>query len=132
MLEIGIDIVNLADMTETLKRSGDIFLKRVYSPAEIKQGKGCENPMAFFASAFAAKEAVFKALKLTWQPGIDLRHIEVSRGPLGEPLITLSGRIGELAAAKGEHEMAISLSYETTIAIAMVVFLFRKQEADFR
>jgi holo-[acyl-carrier protein] synthase len=132
MLEIGIDIVNLVHMTETLQRSGDIFVERVYSPAEIKLAKACENSMAFFASAFAAKEAVFKALKLTWQPGIDLRQIEVGRGPLGEPLITLSGRIGELAAAKGEYEMAISLSYETTIAIAMVVFQFRKQEPDFR
>ncbi len=107
-----------------MQRSGDVFLERVYSPAEIVKGKGCESPLYYFASAFAAKEAVFKALTLSWQPGIDLRNIEISRGSSGEPLLTLSGRIAEIAAEKGKYEGSISLSYETTIAIAMVVFQF--------
>lgn len=61
-------------------------------------------PRCFFATAFAAfaaKEAVFKALTLSWQPGVDFRKIEVSRGAAGKPLVALSGQVESIAQAKG-------------------------------
>lgn len=122
MLNIGIDLVNLEDMADTLQRSGEIFLRRVYSSREIMWANTCSNPLAYYASAFAAKEAVFKALTLTWANGINLYDIEVLRGCLGEPLLELSGSVRAAAEAVGKYEFRLSISYERHTAVAAVVY----------
>ena len=121
MLGIGMDIISMNRMAETMQRSGDIFLRRAFSPSEIQRGKQSDNPVAFFATAFAAKEAVFKALALSWDQDIDLRNMEVCRGPVGEPLMELSGQVERIAREKGCVHVMLSLSYETDSAVAMVV-----------
>jgi holo-[acyl-carrier protein] synthase len=123
MLGIGVDIIDMNRMAETMHRSGDLFLKRAFSPVEIQTGKQSENPIAFYATAFAAKEAVFKALTLSWKLGIDLRDIEVCRGPFGEPAVKLSGQVERIAREKGVGHVMLSLSYEMDVAIAMVVLV---------
>lgn len=121
MQGIGIDIIELSRMRETIQRSGDVFLKRVFSAREIQYGRNHENPNRFFASAFAAKEAVFKALVLAWDSGVDLREIEINRGAYGEPLALLKGAVKTLAEAKGCSRLLISLSYETDLAVALAM-----------
>jgi holo-[acyl-carrier protein] synthase len=123
MLGIGIDIIELSRMRETIQRSGDIFLKRVFSAREIETGKRREDPNSFFASAFAGKEAVFKALTLDWDRGVDFKDIEISRGKSGEPLVLLSGTVRAQAKAKGCPQVLLSLSYETNLAVAMAIAL---------
>ena len=118
---IGVDIISLARMAETIERSGEIFLKRVFSPAEIELARRSENQTAFFATAFAAKEAAFKALTLSWDQGVDLRDMEVTRGPVGEPIMKLSGNVEKLAREKGCNGILISLSYETDHAIGVAM-----------
>ena len=121
MLGIGVDIISMHRMAETIGRSGDIFLKRVFTSSEIERGRQSENQIAFFATAFAAKEAVFKALVLSWEPGLDLRDMEVERGAVGEPLLKLSGQVARIAREKGCTRVLISLSYETEHAVAMAI-----------
>ncbi len=118
MMGIGVDISSMKIMAETLDRSGNLFLRRVFTSDEITQGKTGENPIAFFATAWAAKEATFKALVLTWDQGIDLRDMEVTRGPAGEPLMNLSGAVKRIAREKGCARVLISLSYESEHAVA--------------
>ena len=124
MLGVGVDLVNLQEMQETLQRSGDLFLTRVYCAEEIAQGQSCELPIHFFAGAFAIKEAVFKALKLSWQSGVDFREIKVNRGEAGEPVVVLKGKVGEIAAKKKMACMDVSISYEKSMAIGFVVAQF--------
>lgn len=119
MKGIGIDIITLSRMDETVQRSGNLFLKRTFSEKEQQTARASENANKFFASAFAAKEAVFKALG--WEQDIDFREIEVSRGSSGEPLVNLCGTIGARASAKGFTRVLLSLSYETNLAVAMAV-----------
>ena len=121
MLGIGVDIISMVRMAETLDRSGDVFLKRVFSANEIALGCRSANPTAFFAMSFAAKEATFKALALSWEPGLDLRDMEVTRGPAGEPVMELSGQVARLAREKGCARVSISLSYETEQAIGVAL-----------
>ena len=123
MVGIGVDIISLTRMAETLNRSGEVFLNRAFTPAEVEAGGRCENPTAFFATAWAAKEATFKALVLNWAQDVDLRDMEVTRGPAGEPLMNLSGNVKRIASEKGCAKVLISLSYETEHAIAMVLLL---------
>ncbi|MCE1254093.1 MAG: holo-ACP synthase [Anaerolineae bacterium] len=122
MLKIGIDLVNMDEMAETLERAGDVFLRRVYSQREIERAAFCTNPTAYYAGAFAAKEAVFKALTLDWQDGINLYEIEVFRGSRGEALLELSGAVKAAAEAGGVYELCLSISYERHMAVAAVVY----------
>ncbi len=119
MIGIGVDVIELSRMAETIERSGELFLKRAFSNDEIKKARLLDNPTNYYASAFAAKEAVFKALTLDWEREVDFREIEVSRGRNGEPLVHLRGDIKARAEAKGCHRMLLSLSYETNLAVAM-------------
>ena len=121
MQGIGIDIIELSRMRETIERSGEVFLKRVFSPQEIQRGRSQETPTRFFASAFAAKEALFKALVLDWGRGVDFRDIDINRGAAGEPLVMLKGAVKKQAEAKGCSRVLISLSYETDLAVALAV-----------
>ena len=119
MKGIGIDMIELSRMDETIERSGDVFLKRVFSDDEIQKARCSDNPTNYFASAFAAKEAVFKALTLSWENEVNFREIEVLRGQSGEPLVRLHGAVKARAKAKGCDRVLISLSYETDLAVAM-------------
>jgi holo-[acyl-carrier protein] synthase len=121
MKGIGIDMMELSGMEETIERSGDVFLKRVFSDDEIQKARCSDNPTNYFASAFAVKEAVFKALTLGWEQEVNFREIEVSRGPYGEPLVRLQGTVKARAEAKGCGRVLSSLSYETDLAVAMAV-----------
>jgi holo-[acyl-carrier protein] synthase len=121
MQGIGIDIIELSRMSDIIERSGEVFLRRAFTVAEIQTGRLVPNSVAFFASAFAAKEAVFKALLLDWDRGIDLKDIEVSRGRQGEPVVRLDGGVKAAAEAKGCRKVLVSLSYAGDIAVAIAV-----------
>lgn len=119
MKGIGIDIIEISRMAETIERSGEVFLKRVFSDDEMQKARALDNPTNYFASAFAAKEAVFKALSLGWDRDVNFREIEILRGQYGEPLVRLQGAVKAHAEAKNCHRVLLSLSYETDLAVAM-------------
>jgi holo-[acyl-carrier protein] synthase len=121
MQGIGIDIIELSRMSDIIERSGEVFLRRAFTAAEIQRSRLVPNSVAFFASAFAVKEAVFKALVLDWDRGIDLRDIEVGRGRQGEPVVRLNGGVEAAAEAKGCRKVLVSLSYAGDIAVAMAL-----------
>jgi len=122
MLTTGVDLINTARIERALKRYGDRFLERVFTPAEIMY---CRGRAAELAARFAAKEAVSKALgvgmRMIARDGIDWRDVEVIGDLRGKPLVRLSGRAAERAGELGLTEWAISLSHTREQAIAFVV-----------
>jgi len=122
MLTTGVDLVELARVERVLKRYGDRFLARVFTPAEILY---CRGRTAELAARFAAKEAVSKALgvgvRMIARDGIHWQDVEVVGDPRGKPLVRLYGRAAERAGELGLTEWAISLSHTREHAIAFVV-----------
>ncbi len=119
---IGTDIVSLPRMEEILARAGDLFLRRVFTDGEIREGKTAENPAAYFASSFAAKEAAIKALRPGGEaPRADFTDMEVDRGTGGEPLIRLAGQAAALAESRGIGSLLLSVSREEEYALAVVL-----------
>lgn len=123
MLGIGVDIIKISRMAETLARSGEIFLNRVFTNAEQQMGRRHHDPAAYYAMTFAAKEAVIKLFGIGWDSEVDLRDIEVSRGRQGEPLVELSDSFALLASKRANAQVFLSLSYDgdTAIAVAALV-----------
>lgn len=114
---IGIDVVGLERMREAIASGGEAFLGRVFTPAERARA-AAGDPLRFLASAFAAKEAVVKALALADPAeGPDFPEIEIGRDAAGRPTVRLSGP----AAALGIGRIDLSISYETDLAIAVAL-----------
>ena len=59
---IGIDIVEISRMEESLARHGDAFAKRILTTDELNEFKQKKMPARYLAKRFAAKEALYKAL----------------------------------------------------------------------
>ena len=119
---LGIDIVEIERMREIIERTPS-FTTRVFSPDECAYCDAKANPAAHYATRFAAKEAVMKALGTGFRFGVGVRDIEVVRDRLGKPTAVLSGRAAQVAEELGVRSLNISLSYTHTeaVACAMVV-----------
>lgn len=120
-LRVGIDLVQVTRIRESLERFGERFLKRVFTDAEIAYALAEPSQAApRLAARFAAKEAAIKALGLVDHP-MNWRDIEVLREPSGACELTLRGGAGEMAEKQRVGELAVSLSHEGDYATAVVV-----------
>lgn len=120
-IRVGIDVVTVADIVESLAVHGDRYLERVYTPHELDCSRtgadGAYAPEAL-AARFVAKEAVVKVLRPTGgRP--EWRSIEIRRGDGGWCEIRLTGRAADLAEEAGIRDVSISLSHEPTVAAAV-------------
>jgi holo-[acyl-carrier protein] synthase len=126
VIRVGVDVVEVRCVAESIDRFGDHYLNRVYTEHEIRSCIGSAQVMASgLAARFAAKEATIKLLRPSEHRQPEWRSIEVVRDPEGWCSIELSGHAKELAAAAGMCDLAVSLTHENEIAGAVVIGLFR-------
>ena len=115
MLRVGIDLVQVSRIVESIDAFGDRFLARVFTDDEVAYARSTHDVAARLAARFAAKEAVKKALRLD---GVGWRDIEVVRAPDGACDIALHGAA---CAALGTGALALSMSHEGDHATAVVI-----------
>ncbi len=120
MLVCGVDIVEVSRIEAVLARHGQRFLDRIYSPLEVAVSRGQAGELA---ARFAAKEAVSKALGvgIFGSDGLSWRDVEVLPDRRGRPLVYLYGKAEHRASTLGLTEIAVSLSHDGGLAIALVV-----------
>ncbi len=102
---VGTDIVCISRLANTIAKM-PTFIKKIYTDQELALAQEIKNPMNFYATRFAAKEAIMKATNLE----LEFREIEILKGSNGEPLAKLINH--------AEYELKISVSYDTDYAIA--------------
>lgn len=119
---IGIDLVEISRIRDSLKRFGDRFVDRILTPSEAGYCASCADPALHVAARFAAKEAVGKALGTGI--GIDLawHDVEVVRHPGGNPEVRLIGKGRLFADSKGISRIHLSLTHTAQTAAAVVIF----------
>lgn len=120
ILGIGIDLIEVARVARQLAADGAGFRDTVFTPAEIAYCERKRFPAQHFAARFAAKEAAFKALALPADFGAAWREAEVA-SDAGVPRLVLTGRLAELAAARGVRRAHVTLSHTQELATAGVV-----------
>jgi holo-[acyl-carrier protein] synthase len=113
---VGIDIVQISRIADSLTQFGDRFTQRLYTNAELADVAA--QPVPGLAERFAAKEAALKALDLC-EAGIDWREMEVRRLPDGTCRLQLHGKAANLAGAAGDG-IALALSHDGHYAMAVV------------
>ncbi len=117
LFSVGVDIIEIERIEAALRRHGERFLQRVYTPTEQAH---CQGRVPELAARFAAKEAVSKALG-TGIRGIAWQEMEILCDERGKPLLHLHGRAKARAEELGLSEFAISLSHSRDYAVALVM-----------
>lgn len=117
----GIDLVKIERIEKIIKRWGDNFIFRIFTPLEIEY---CEkkkgNKFQSYAGKFAAKEALLKALGLGLREA-NWKEIGIKNDELGQPIIDTSGKLKNIASAKGVSKYFITISHSKDYAIAQVI-----------
>ena len=121
ILGIGVDLVEVARIEQSIARHEDAFLQRVFTADEIAYCAKMNSPAPHYAARFAAKEAVSKAFGTGIGADIGLLDIEVRRDESGKPSIVLHGGGGDFAKARGVRAIHLSLSHTAAHAVAQVV-----------
>lgn len=117
---IGTDIVQVSRIQQSLDRLGEAFARRILTDSELATFKASNQPAAFLAKRFAAKEAAAKALG-TGIGRVSFQHLEVSNDPAGAPKLKFHGYAQELQMMKAINHLHLSLSDEKDNAVAFVV-----------
>jgi holo-[acyl-carrier protein] synthase len=123
MERIGIDIVHVQRIRESMQSFGERFAQRMFTDAEAAYARSAPHAQAErLAARFAAKEAAIKALSLS-EAGIDWREIEVVRADDGHCTLALHGRVLQAAQALGVGRALVCLSHDGEYAAAVVAAL---------
>jgi holo-[acyl-carrier protein] synthase len=120
ILGIGVDLVDVRRVEAIIYRWQQRFLKRIFTDVEIKYCNNKKNPAQRFATRFAAKEAMIKALYPKGQEGINYRDIEIGQKK-SRPVINLYGRVKEAAKEMGVTRTHVMLSHDGNYGIANVI-----------
>jgi holo-[acyl-carrier protein] synthase len=117
----GIDIVEVPRIAQSIERFGERFLKRIYTPAEIRYCESKANRNERFAARFAAKEAAMKAIGTGMRGGVTWKDFEVGREPSGRPTMLLHGKAAQVALTLGVRRTQVSVSHTEKLAVAYVL-----------
>jgi holo-[acyl-carrier protein] synthase len=121
---IGIDLVEVERIRQSIKRQGRKFMERVFTPAEIKY---CLKRKRFlyqhFAVRFASKEAFLKALGTGWgaKNSPYWTEIEIQKLPDKPPRIILKGKALQHISKLKAKQIHLSLTHTSTYASAIVI-----------
>lgn len=118
---IGVDLIHVARIERALKRFGERFIRRVFTPSEAELCLRRNSPASCFALRFAAKEAFSKAVGLGMREGVRWRDIEVYHHPGGKPDLRLHGRSQEICREVGVTLAHVSMSDDGGYGVATVV-----------
>ena len=113
---IGVDIVEIARFQKLDYSSNKQFYKRIFTPNEIKYCLSFNSPAPHFATNFAGKEAVFKAVNMFYN--VKLHNIEILRETNGSPYVNIHFSHEETIVPL---QVKVSLSQSLSCAIAFAV-----------
>jgi holo-[acyl-carrier protein] synthase len=119
----GIDLVDFPRIEQMVKRHGQRFLDRVFTPTEQAYAESNKDRMQKLAGRFAAKEAVLKLMGTGWRGKIAWTDIEVVNNAVGQPEVGLSGEVEKIAAKLGIKHISVSITHTANFAIASAVAL---------
>lgn len=100
----------------------DAFIRHTFTQAERESAKERPRPEEYFATRFAAKEAVFKAMAHLLPDKIfDLRIVETLSHDDGSPFISTNAELRPLLELAEVDTLHISITTQDDFATAFVI-----------
>ena len=123
-LSVGIDLVQLSRIQESMATFGDRFLRRVFTEGEIAYATRRRNPAPHLAGRFAAKEAAMKALGTGHTQNVLWRGVEVVRRS-GPPRLEFHDGARRRFDSMGAGSALLTITHSDALAIAQVMLFAR-------
>jgi len=130
ILGIGTDITQIKRIESIVRKHGDRFIKRCFSPSEnsyinLKAKNNDKALYSSYAKRWAAKEACAKALGIGITNNVFLKDIIVTNNKNSKPEITLKNGAKEyldkITPENHKIKIDLSLSDDYPLAIAFVI-----------
>jgi holo-[acyl-carrier protein] synthase len=120
VIGIGIDIIEIDRVRESVEKFGDRFLNKIYTQKELDYCLKKKYKYQHLAARFAAKEAVYKALATGWDEDVSWQNIEISNEPNGMPVVTLQGKLKKFLSKNKELKISMSHSRDYVACMAII------------
>jgi holo-[acyl-carrier protein] synthase len=120
---IGVDVLEVKRIGETLQRFGEHFIGRLLMPQERAQLAQTRRPERFIAMRFAAKEAIVKAMGTGFSHGVWIRDVGVVQNAWGKPEVVFSERGERVRKGLGVGEGHVTLTDEAGLVVAVAVLM---------
>lgn len=117
VLGVGVDIVGISRVRQACERTGEVFLRKVFTDRESEYCRRYDDPWSHLAGRFAAKESVIKAIGRRLNP-VD---IEITTDTQGRPGVELRGEAVVVAREVGAGRILVSISHTGDLAVAVAV-----------
>jgi len=109
---VGNDLVHIENFKLSLN---DLFKNKVYTPSEITYCESFDDSIQRYASTWAAKEAVYKAVKQLDPSSLGWKKIEIMRAKkAGMPTVVLPEHLKNL-------EVSLTISHDAEYAWALAL-----------
>ena len=121
---VGVDMVSISEMRRLLdlETAKGAFERRTFTPAEQDIASAHHNQAEYYATRFASKEAVTKAVApLGPKAGYDLRIVETLNREDGSPYINITEPLESILKDVQVDTLHVSISTEGDFAVAFVV-----------
>ena len=120
VIGIGIDIIEIDRIKESLDEYGDQFLHKIYTESEIKYCLSKKDKYQHLAARFAAKEAIYKAISSNWQSELSWQDMEIINAPNGMPEVKFKGNLEKFLSNDKELKISMSHSRDYVTCVAIV------------
>ncbi len=116
---IGIDIIEIERIKESIEKYDKAFLNKIFTQTELDYCLSKKNKYQHFAARFAAKEAIAKALATGWSKGFRWKDIDIYNEKSGMPNVRLHGNLENFLGKEKSLKITMSHSknYVTCFAI---------------
>lgn len=106
---IGIDIVEISRLKQSIDKWGKAFLNRVFTKKELDYSMQKRFPYQHLAARFAAKESIIKAFGNT---PVTFKEIEISNDKFGKPSCRIRNK---------KNNIHLSIAHTDKYAIATAI-----------
>lgn len=120
IIAIGVDIVDVRRIERIIFRWQERFIRRIFTLNEIRYCNNKKNPAQRFATRFAAKEALIKALFPKGEYGASYQDIEIGQKDR-RPVVNLAGEAKQQAENMRVKNIHLMLSHDGNYGVANVV-----------
>lgn len=123
--QIGVDIAEVDRIESSLKKFGERFKTRNFSPAEIAYCDAKHHPAMHYAGRWAAKEAFLKAVGIGIMRGIPMSDLSIMPPPgRSRPSLTVSEAARAVLTDRKVLVWDLNITHSKLTAIAAAVVFF--------
>jgi holo-[acyl-carrier protein] synthase len=122
-MRVGIDLVEVDSIKESVEKHGEHYLRRIYTERELADCARADGALDIqrLAGRFAAKEATIKVLRPTVEDPLPWLCLEVVGHQSGWAALELSGQAAAMAQTTGIQDLQLSITHDASHVCAVVI-----------